>query len=97
MEDESVRDRTCLLNSVVSKGTGDQDLLLPPSMENINTHYCFGGFAHQDSCDCKCGTCVSHREDLARRAFNKRLSQRIKEVFADSEFRLLLAKEILKK
>jgi hypothetical protein len=66
-------------------------------MEEVRSHYCYVGETHSDGCDCQCVPCTTRQKALAQDAFNKRLSQRLKEVFGDSEFRKILAEEILKK
>ena len=66
-------------------------------MKKVKSHYCFGEGSHPDGCDCACDTCNTKREELRREAANARLSQRIQEVFHDSEFRSYLVKELEKK
>lgn len=65
------------------------------------THFCLGAGSHEDGCDCDCGVCISRNEDLKREAFNKRLSERIAELTGylqrDTEFRTMVAEELLKK
>jgi hypothetical protein len=66
-------------------------------MEEVRSHYCLAGESHSDGCDCQCIPCTTRQKALAQDAFNKCLSQRFKEVFDNSEFRKILAQEILKK
>jgi hypothetical protein len=44
-----------------------------------NSHYCFTGDVHESECDCNCESCTKFMFDLKRKAFNERLSKRIKE------------------
>jgi hypothetical protein len=66
-------------------------------MTEIENHYCLGGEAHPDNCDCTCDTCKARREILRQEAFNKRLSEAIGGVLNDYDFRIALAKELMKK
>ena len=55
-------------------------------MEEIKSHYCLAGESHFDGCDCNCSTCEDRNKFLKQEAFNKKLNEKLKEVFNDSEF-----------
>ena len=64
------------------------------------THYCFGEGSHNDGCNCDCVTCIKRNTDIKQELFNEKLYKRISELSGylqrDSEFRLMVAKELKK-
>lgn len=44
------------------------------------SHYCFEGIIHNDRCACNCPSCSFHETTIVREEFNRRLSDRIREV-----------------
>ena len=43
-------------------------------------HYCFSGITHnQEDCSCSCDSCTANTKTIKQNAFNKILSQKIRE------------------